>query len=93
MKLATGLQQALGKQLTGFIAAENDGRPPFQLFLVFDDGTSYELFSDSLIGGAGALDGEGWQEIQDRLSFGRIIASGRVDPTEHPHGPQLRLPE
>lgn len=43
-----GLQSILGKRIAGVIVAENENHAPRnQVFLVFTDGTRFELYGDS----------------------------------------------
>ncbi len=63
------LHRLVGKTIAHAVLKEGSG-PAAQLFLVFDDGTSYEFFSNAPIDGAGAL---------DRGGLGAVLDSGKND--------------
>ena len=56
MKLQDVLPQRLGKRICGAVVKEGDRMPRMQVFLIFDDDTYYELYSDSIIFGTGGVD-------------------------------------
>jgi len=72
MKL--GIKDIIGKQITGVIAARHRVEPPRQqLFLIFSDGTSLELYGESF-NCAGGLDRCGGPDsIQRGLRAGTEI--------------------
>lgn len=45
----------LGKRICGAVIKEGDGSPRMQIFLIFDDGTYYEIYSDVAINGIGGV--------------------------------------
>jgi hypothetical protein len=47
MSIKDGIRGIVGKTITGVVASRNRSDPRQQLFLVFSDGTSYELYSSS----------------------------------------------
>ena len=58
------LPQLVGKTIAHVVVKEGRG-PSAQIFLVFDDGTSYELYSDAPIDGAAGLDGGGLKQVME----------------------------
>ncbi len=44
MTVKTAIREILGRTVTGVLVSENPRHPPTQLFLVFSDGTSYEIY-------------------------------------------------
>lgn len=65
--LRATLPRLVGRTIAHVVVKEGTG-PAAQLFLVFDDGTSYELYSDAPIDGAAGLDVGG---------LPAVLASGR----------------
>ena len=55
MKLKDGLSQLLGKRICGAVVKEGDRLPRMQVFLIFDDDTYYEVYTDSMIYGTGGV--------------------------------------
>lgn len=57
--------QIVGKTIIGVIIKETKlKRPPYhQLFLIFDDHTSYEFYSDTTIKPTGGLDKMSFQDV------------------------------
>ena len=49
LKLKDGLPQLLGKRICGAVVKEGDRLPRMQVFLIFDDDTYYEVYTDSTI--------------------------------------------
>lgn len=60
--LRAALPRLVGRTIAHVVVKEGRG-PVAQLFLVFDDGSSYELYSDAPIDGAAALDSGGLQAV------------------------------
>jgi hypothetical protein len=56
MKLKEALPQLLGKRICGAVVKEGDRMPRMQVFLIFDDDTYYEMYTDSSIFGTGGVD-------------------------------------
>ena len=56
MKLKDGLSQLLGKRICGAVVKKGDRLPRMQVFLIFDDDTYYEIYTDSIIYGTGGVD-------------------------------------
>ena len=44
--MKTGLKDIIGKQITAVVVAESDHAPKQQVFLVFADGTRFELYGE-----------------------------------------------
>jgi hypothetical protein len=53
----------LGGKTIAHVVVKQGVKPVAQLFLLFTDGTYYELFSDSAVTGAAALDRGGLPEV------------------------------
>ena len=64
------IRHILGKTISGVIVKQHDtGHPSSQVFLLFDDDTHYELWSNGpVISGAGGVDPGGRGKVQ---SIGR----------------------
>ena len=56
------LPQLVGKTISHIVMKEGSG-PAAQLFLVFDDGSYYEFYSDAPIDGAGAVERGGVETV------------------------------
>ena len=67
MKLKDVLPQLLGKRICGAVVKEGDRMPRMQVFLVFDDDTYYELYTDSTIYGAGGIDKGGLERVRQYM--------------------------
>jgi len=50
------ISHILGKTISGVIVKEGDETPRGQVFLLFADGTYYELYSDARIQGTKGVD-------------------------------------
>ena len=61
-EIRTVLPKLVGKTIAHVVLKEGSG-PAAQLFLVFDDGTYYEFYSDAPIDGAGAVDVGGVEKV------------------------------
>ncbi len=47
-------KKVIGRRIEGLVVAQHPESPPrMQVFLVFDDGTSYELYGTDIQGGGG----------------------------------------
>ena len=57
-----GIRQIVGKTIAAVVIANNGRRPYHQIFLVFDDETSYEIYGDSFTC-AGGLDKMGIERV------------------------------
>lgn len=71
-----GVKQIVGKQISSVVVATSDRAPRTQMFLVFADGTYFEIWGDAFTG-AGGIDPGGVPEIlrQVASSGGRITAT------------------
>jgi hypothetical protein len=84
--MATGLAKAIGKRIAHFFLAEHEHR--YQFYIVFDDGTSYELWNNGeLFQGAGVLDRDDADTIRARLIRERKEGAGKFRFTEIPVSP------
>ena len=72
MKLKDVLPQLLGKRICGAVVKEGDRMPRMQVFLIFDDDTYYELYTDSAIYGTAGVDTGGIDEVRRYLPEQRI---------------------
>lgn len=59
-------RKVIGKRISGLVVARHPESPKSQVFLIFDDGTSYELYGTDIYG-AGGIDREGLKEIRLHL--------------------------
>jgi hypothetical protein len=59
----SGAREVVGRRISGVIAKEGKGSPRSQVFLLFDDGTYYEFYSDSPIRGTGGVDRGGYESV------------------------------
>lgn len=57
-------QTVIGKRIKGLVVAQNPESPQCQVFLIFDDGTHYELFGSDLRGCKG-VDRGGFDEVRE----------------------------
>lgn len=70
--MKSGIKEILGKRVRGVVVKESKGNAPASsVFLIFDDGTYFELWGD--VHGAGGVDRGGEQEVRaygaDRLKI------------------------
>jgi len=67
-------EKILGKRIVGVIGRENDGDPPRQIFLAFDDNTYFEIYAYGQMKGInGILTGD-MQRIRDvSAHFGKTV--------------------
>ena len=73
----------VGKRIIGVIIKETKtGRPPYsQLFLVFDDHTSFEFYADSPIEPTGGVDKMSFREIHNYMDENmRVVFQALEDP-------------
>ena len=91
MSFKRGLPEILGKRITGYIVTSANRSPKYQFYLAFDDGTTYEIYSETVISGAGGVDHEDIDQVLERYSQGGVLQTRRIDPTETPYGPQQKL--
>lgn len=89
MKLLDVAPQLLGKRIAGVVVKERSGPPRFQLFLVFDDDTYYELYSNESVSGAGGIDRGGVAEVLNYMSDSRVVLKTFIDPFK---GVQTEIP-
>ena len=59
------IRKIVGKRVAGVVVKEAGRSPRTQVFLVFSDGTFYELYGD--IAGAGGLDSGGIEAVRRYL--------------------------
>ena len=91
MSFRRGLPKLLGKKISGYIVTQANRPPQYQLYLAFDDGTTYEIYSAGVICGAGELDPEDMDAVLRKYKKREVLLHQRIDPTEEPYGPQKRL--
>ncbi len=63
----------VGKTISGVIVKEGNSSPRSQVFLLFDDNTYYELYSQDHIGSAGGIDPGGATEVRSYMPEARIV--------------------
>jgi hypothetical protein len=71
MKPEIGL--IVGKRIAGVVVKQWDRSPRSQIFLVFDDETSYELYSNAAISGISGLNFGGLNWVKRYLPEAEII--------------------
>jgi hypothetical protein len=59
-------QSVIGKRIYGLVVAQNPESPKCQTFLIFDDGTHYELYGSDFQGCKG-IDRGGFDEVREHL--------------------------
>lgn len=69
-----GIKQIVGKTIAAVVIADNGRRPRHQIFLVFDDETSYEIYGDSFTC-AGGIDKMGIERV---LEYAKLAMGGEV---------------
>ena len=77
--LKEGLPSVLGKRIVAVLGKERDREPRAQVFLIFDDGTSYEFFGEFISGGTG-LDTGGLDEARRYMGEEWITFEHQLDP-------------
>ena len=73
MKLKDVLPRLLGKRICGAVVKEGDRMPRMQMFLIFDDDTYYELYTDATICGNGGVDEGDIEHVRQYMSKQRIV--------------------
>ena len=68
VKLKDALPQLLGKRICGAVVKEGDRMPRMQVFLIFDDDTYYEFYTDSMIYGTGGIDDGDIDHVRQYMS-------------------------
>ena len=61
-------EQLLGKTISAVYCRENESTPNGQVFLIFDDDTHFELYSPTVLHGAGGIDSGGLEKVRN-LNF------------------------
>lgn len=79
MKLKDGLSQLLGKRICGAVVKEGDRMPRMQVFLIFDDDTYYEMYTDSSIFGAGGIDQGNIENVRLYMPAQKIVFECHAD--------------
>ena len=73
MKLKKALPELLGKRICGAVVKKSDRWPQMQVFLVFDDDTYYEFYTDSAIFGTSGVDRGGIDHVRQYMPENRIV--------------------
>ena len=73
MKLKEALPQLLGKRICGAVVKQGDRSPRMQMFLVFDDDTYYEFYTDSTIFGTGGVDRGDIEHVRQYIPENTIV--------------------
>lgn len=64
-----GIRDVVGKTISGVVVKEADRLPRTQIFLLFTDGTYFEIYSGSGdISGAGGIDVGGIDKVRQYMS-------------------------
>lgn len=79
MKLKEALPQLLGKRICGAVVKQGDRSPRMQVFLVFDDDTYYEFYTDSTIFGAGGVDRGGIEHVRQYIPENKVEFECSID--------------
>ena len=79
MKLRDALPQLLGKRICGAVVKQGGRSPRMQVFLVFDDDTWYEFYSDEAIHGIGGLNRGNIEHVRRYMPDQSIIFDCDVD--------------
>jgi len=58
-----GINEILGKTITGIVVSKKPGSPGQQVFLIFNDGTYFEFWGESFTG-AGGVDAGGIEKVR-----------------------------
>ena len=91
MSFRRGLPKLLGKTITGYAVTHANREPRYQIFLEFDDGTTYEIYSEAVICGAGELDQADIDDVIGKFKECEVDLTRKIDPREEPLGPQRKL--
>ena len=73
MKLKEALPQLLGKRICGAVVKEGDRMPRMQVFLIFDDDTYYEFYTDSTIFGTAGIDRGDIEHVRQYIPEQKIV--------------------
>ena len=68
MSMRSGIREIIGKTISGVLVSECPEEPRTQVFLVFADGTHYELWG--WINSASGVDRRGGMELAERSARG-----------------------
>jgi hypothetical protein len=71
--MSSALSHIVGKTISGVIVKEGDRTPRSQVFLLFTDGTYYELYSDSRIQGTKGVDKGGPDQVRSYFTRNRVV--------------------
>ncbi len=78
--MKNAIRDIVGKTITGVVVKASDRAPRSQVFLVFSDGTYYELYSVSDIKGAGGIDTGGLEAVRNYMRATHEIVLEAVAP-------------
>jgi|GEM_PF-2883450 len=88
--MKNGLRYVVGKRIAGVVVAESERPPRQQVFLVFTDGTCFELYGESFRCCSG-LDDAAHIEGYVESNRGRMVAVyGQSPPRSAPIGPEAQ---
>jgi len=77
-----GIREIIGKTITGVLAKKSDGPPKAQLFLMFSDGTYYEIYSSVELSSCGGLDRGGREDVVQYMGETTHVVFESWDPNE-----------
>ncbi len=87
-----GIKEIIGKTVSSVVIAYNENRPPrHQIFLVFDDETSYEIYGESFTCCSGVV-GKGIERV---LEYAKLAPGAQVTHVYLGNGSSIRekMPE
>ncbi|MGA7613855.1 MAG: hypothetical protein WBX15_01630 [Thermoanaerobaculia bacterium] len=75
-----GMLEILGKTITGVVVKEREETHAAQnqVFILFSDGTYYELYG-ARIEGIGHLREGGKEDVREYMSSGKIVLEGHIE--------------
>lgn len=86
MAFKDAAKNIVGKRISSVVMKQGN-RPQAQLFLIFDDGTYFEFYSDGGIYGAGGIDRGGLDEVRQYCGTSHriVLEASAEDEAEGSH--------
>lgn len=78
--VADAIAEIVGRRITAVVVKEGDG-PDWQVFLLFADGTSYEMYGSGRLGGAKGLDRADLDRVRQYMAGRQRVVLEVVAPT------------
>ena len=88
MAIRDGIRGIVGKRIEA-VVAKSGSKPDWQVFLVFDDGTYYELYGVGTVIGCHALDRGGLSQVRGYCSDSHPIVLDSSVPEAEPEQIEL----